>query len=163
MRKDSGFTALELATVIAIVAVIAALTMPPYLKWLRAHRLRGAVINLTADLEMAKIRAIRENRFVVVQFDTDNYKIFVDRGDGFGGDPNWELENADDELIANREMPAGVTIDDAGLSFPTHSNKTRFNGRGIPPDVVGPETILLANAQDSKQITLNRLGNINVQ
>ena len=60
-------------------------------------------------------------------------------------------------------MPAGVTIDEANLSFPTHSKKTRFNGRGIPPDVAGPETILLANAKDSKQIILNRLGNLNVQ
>ena len=163
MRKDSGFSAFELATTIAIVAVITALVMPPYLKWLRAHRLRGAVVNLTADLEMAKVRAIRENRFVVVQFAADNYKIFIDTGDGLGGSPNWEHENADEELVLDRKMPAGVTIDEASLSFPTHSKKTRFNGRGIPPDVVGPETILLANANDSRQITLNRLGNLDVQ
>ena len=29
MRKNTGFTALELATTIAIIAVIAALAMPP--------------------------------------------------------------------------------------------------------------------------------------
>ena len=89
MRKDYGFTALELATTIAIAAVIAALVMPPYLNWLRAQRLRGAVINLTTDLEMAKARAIRENSFVVVQFAADSYKIFLDTGDGLGGPPNW--------------------------------------------------------------------------
>ena len=38
-EKNSGFTALELATTIAIVAVIAALIMPPYLKWNRSRRL----------------------------------------------------------------------------------------------------------------------------
>jgi prepilin-type N-terminal cleavage/methylation domain-containing protein len=55
MQKNSGFTALELATTVAIVAVIAALMMPPYLRWNRTRRLEGAVINLTSDLEMTKI------------------------------------------------------------------------------------------------------------
>ena len=163
MRRESGFSALELATTIAILAVITAVAMPPYVRWLRGHRLRGAVINLTADLEMAKIRAIRENSFVVVQFAADNYRIFIDTSDGLGGDPNWEHEIATDRIVLNRQMPAGVTIDEASLNFPIHSNRTRFNGRGIPPDLVGSETILLANAMGSRQITLNRLGNLNVQ
>ena len=61
MRRNSGFTAYELAVTLAIVAVMATVTMPSFLSWLTAHRLRGAAINLMADMEMAKIRAIREN------------------------------------------------------------------------------------------------------
>ena len=82
MRKNSGFTALELATTIAIIAVVSALAMPPYLRWNRTRRLEGAVVNLTSDLEMAKVRAIRENTFVVVEFGADSYTMFLDRGDG---------------------------------------------------------------------------------
>ena len=78
MRKNSGFTALELATTIAILAVIAALAMPPYLRWNRTRRLEGAVVNLTSDLEMAKMRAIRENTFVVIQFSADSYSIALE-------------------------------------------------------------------------------------
>ena len=59
MRKNSGFTAFELAVTMAIVVIIAAAALPPYLKWLRGYRLRGAVINMMADLEMAKIGIIR--------------------------------------------------------------------------------------------------------
>ena len=92
LRKNSGITALELATTIAIVAVIAALIMPPYLKWNRERRLEGAVTNLTKDLEMAKVRAIRENAFVVVEFNTDRYTMFLDTGDGLGGLPNWNRD-----------------------------------------------------------------------
>jgi prepilin-type N-terminal cleavage/methylation domain-containing protein len=61
MRKNSGFTTYELMMTIAIMAVIAAISMPPYLKWYRSSRLRSAVSNVTADLEMAKTEAIREN------------------------------------------------------------------------------------------------------
>ena len=68
MRRNSGFTLYELWSSMAIIAVIATVTMPPFLSWLTAHRLRGAAINLMADIEMAKIRAIRENTFVAVQF-----------------------------------------------------------------------------------------------
>lgn len=161
-RKNSGFTALELATTIAIVAVVAALVMPPYLKWSRTRRLEGAVVNLTSDLEMAKVRAIRENAFVVVEFHADSYTMFLDTGDGVGGPPNWNRD-ADEQQIFNREMPAGVQIDSGSLSFPTVNDKTRFNGRGIPPDIIALQTVPVLNSANGRQITINRLGFINVQ
>jgi Tfp pilus assembly protein FimT len=162
LQKNSGITALELVTTIAIVAVIAALVMPPYLKWNRAHRLGGAATNLTADLEMAKMRAIRENAFVVVEFGAGNYTIFVDNGEGGGSAADWNHNGA--EIVAqNRDLPSGVQIDTGSLNFPTISDKTRFNGRGLPPDIVAPRGIQLANATNSRLITVNRLGHINVQ
>lgn len=162
MAKDSGITALELITTMAIVVVIASIVMPAYLKWNRNRRLEGAVVNLTSDLEMAKMRAIRENEFVVVEFGPGSYTMFLDTGDGLGGAPNWSLDS--DELrILSREIPAGVQIDTGSLSFPTINNKTRFNGRGIPPDIVGPEDVSVANATKSRLITINRLGFITVQ
>jgi Tfp pilus assembly protein FimT len=155
-------SALELATTIAIVAVIAALIMPPYLRWNRSRRIEGATTNLTADLEMAKVRAIRENTFVVVEFNTDGYTIFVDNGEGGGTAADWNRNGA--EIIAqNRDLPAGVQIDTGSLSFPTINSKTRFNGRGIPPDIVGPEIVSIANTVNSRQITINRLGFISIQ
>ncbi len=162
MQRNSGLTALELATTIAIVAVIAALVMPPYLKWNRARRLEGAVVNLTSDLEMAKIRAIRENAFVVVDFDADSNTMFVDTGDGVGGPPNWN-QDTDERQILNRKMPAGVQIDTGSLSFPTVNDKMRFNARGIPPDLVLPEIIPVANAAKDRQVSINRLGFISIQ
>ena len=161
-RNNAGITALELATTIAIVAVIAALIMPPYLKWNQKRRLQGAVVNLTADLEMANVRAIRENAFVVVEFNADQYTMFVDTGDGMGGLPNWNRD-ADEQQIFNRKMPAGVQIDTGSLSFPVVDVKTRFNSRGIPPDILTPEIIPLANAANGRQISINRLGFIDIQ
>jgi len=162
LRKNSGFTALELATTIAIVAVIAALVMPPYLRWNRAHRLEGAATNLTADLEMAKVRAIRENAFVVIEFNTDSYTIFVDNGEGGGTAADWN-RNGGEIVAQGRDLPTGVQIDTGSLSFPSFNSKTRFNGRGIPPDILGPEIVSIANTINSRLITINRLGFINVQ
>lgn len=162
IRNNSGLTALELAITIAIVAVIASLSMPPYLQWNLTRRLEGAVVNLTSDLEMAKMRAIRENAFVVVDFGTAGYNIFIDTGDGLGGPPNWSYDT-DEQQILDRQMPAGVQIDTGILSFPVVSDKTRFNGRGIPPDIIAPETIAVAGAVNNRQVSINRLGFIDVQ
>jgi Tfp pilus assembly protein FimT len=142
---------------LGIIAIIAALTMPPYLKWSRESRLRGAVSNLTSDLEMARTRAIRDNAHVVIEFFTDGYSIFVDNSE------DWN-QNLGEDILQSRTLPPGVLIDTASLSFPgSDPEKTRFNGRGIPPDVVTPEAIWVENANDSRQITINRLGNIDVQ
>jgi len=161
MKRSAGFSALELATTIAILAVIAALSMPPYLRWNRTRRLEGAVVNLTVDLEMAKLRAIRENAFVVVQFGADSYRMFLDTGDGAGGPPNWNQDTGERQILS-RKMPAGVQIDTGSLSFPTFNDKMRFNARGIPPDILGPEIIPVANAVRGRQVTINRLGFVDV-
>ena len=156
MRKNSGFTVYELAVTIAIISVITALTLPPYLKWWRTSRLQSAVSNMTTDLEMAKTRAIRENASVVIEFYSGSYTIFVDNN------KDWNPNNGED-IVLNRSLPAGVFVDTASLEFPTVNDKIRFNGRGIPFEIVSEEEIQVNQAGNNRKIKINRLGNINVQ
>jgi len=155
MRKNSGFKIYELMVTIAIMALIAAITMPPYLKWFRTSRLRSAVSSFTVDLEMAKTEAIRKNGLVVIEFYSGRYKIFVDS--------NKDWDSSGENILLNRVLPPSVSIDTATLSLPTVNDKVRFNSRGIPADIVTPETIGIIQAGNNRQITINRLGNINVQ
>ncbi len=166
MRKNSGFTAFELAISMAIMVVIAALVLPPYLKWQRDHRLKGAVNNLMGDLEMAKIRAIRENTFVVIRFDPESYTIFLDNGQPGGFAQDWD--STGEFIVKTKELPAGVQFDTAGLTFDNEpltamKNVTRFNGRGLPDRVSTETSIPLKNRSDSRSITINRLGFLKVQ
>ena len=155
MRKNSGFTAFELAVSMAIMVIIAALVLPPYLKWLRGHRLRGAVTNLMADLEMAKIRAIRENALVAVQFCQDRYTIFNE-----DGDTNYTCVTAGRDVYRDRKLPSGVEIDLGDLTFV--NNRTRFNGRGLPDGVTVSQTIPVRNRSSGQEVTINRLGYMQV-
>jgi prepilin-type N-terminal cleavage/methylation domain-containing protein len=155
MRKNLGFTIYELMVTIAIMTIIAAITMPPYLKWWRTSRLRSAVSSFTVDLEMAKTEAIRENNLVVIEFYPGSYKIFVDS--------NKDWNSSGEKILLDRVLPPSVSIDTASLSLPTVNDKFRFNSRGIPADIVTPETIGIIQAGNNRQITINRLGNINVQ
>ena len=156
MRKNSGFTAMELAVCLAIMVIIAAVVLPPYLKWLRGHRLRGAVTNLMADLEMAKIRAIRENSLIAVQFCQDRYTIFNENGD-----TNYTCVTTGREVYRDRRLPSGVEIDLGYLTFA--DNRTRFNGRGLPDGITAGQTIPVKNKTDGQEISLNRLGYRKVQ
>jgi hypothetical protein len=98
----------------------------------------------------------------VVEFNTDSYTIFVDNGEGGGTAADWN-RNGSEIIAQDRDLPTGVQIDTASLSFPSFNSKTRFNGRGIPPDILGPEIVSIANTINGRLITINRLGFINVQ
>ena len=106
---------------------------------------------MMADLEMAKIRAIRENAFVAVQFCQDRYTIFNENGD-----TNYDCDTAGREVYRDRRLPAGVKIDLAELTFA--NNRTRFNGRGLPAGTTAEETIPIHNQTNGQVVTLNRLG-----
>jgi len=160
MRRNSGFTAYELAVTLAIVAIMATVTMPSFLSWLTAHRLRGASINLMADMEMAKIRAIRENTFVAVQFAADKYRIFIDNGSGGGVAGDW-IQNGSERLVIDRPLPAGVTIP---AEITLAQQRVRFTSRGLPADLLNAEELIpLVNRAGRRDIWLNRLGRLWVQ
>ena len=155
MRKNSGFTAYELAVTIAIMSIIASITMPPYLRWWRTYRMQSAVSNLTADIEMAKTRAIRENAFVVIKFNDGSYRIFVDN--------NKDWDPYGEDVLLDRILPAGVSIDTVSLTFSPYNDKLRFNSRGIPSEIVSEDKIRVNQASINREVTINRLGNIHVQ
>jgi type IV fimbrial biogenesis protein FimT len=159
MRNNIGFTLIELLVIIAIIAVLSSLGTPAFLQWRSDAKLRDAVSSLRGDLEMAKLRAMRENEFVTVLFNTGNYLIFIDDGAGAGGvAENWN-QDGDEKILRNRQMPAGVRID---LGNPTFEDKrTRFNGRGR----IGNQGVvkIVNKAGDQRTIDMNnRFGRITV-
>ena len=159
MKKKSGLTSFELAVMLAVLAIIATFVLPPYWTWIKEYRIREAAVTLKVDIEMAKTRAIRENEFVVVQFTTDNYIIFVDDGAGAGGVTQDWILNGEEILIRNRPFTGSVRIDLANTSFT--DNRTRFNGRGR---IGNQGTVTLVNSQgNQRQLEMNnRFGRIDM-
>ncbi len=155
--KNSGFSFYELMVVIAIIAIISAIAIPNMFAWRADAKFRGAMANLKGDLNMAKLMAVKESAFVVVNFYADNYEIFVDNGAG-ANTGNWTLD-ADERRLRNRQLPAGVSIDLAGTDF--NNDRTRFIERGLP-DNLG-KVVVVSSSGDQREIELNRLGRMNVQ
>jgi prepilin-type N-terminal cleavage/methylation domain-containing protein len=78
MRKNSGFTLIELIIVIVVLVILAAVSVPIYLSWLPEYRLRSAADDLYAHLQHAKMQAIRNNKNYAIQFvqATNSYTIY---------------------------------------------------------------------------------------
>jgi len=81
MKKNRGFTLLELMVVIGIFGIMAAVAVPNYLAWLPKYRLNGAARTLSSDLYLARMRSVAENRSFTVTFDVDenSYTIYNDK------------------------------------------------------------------------------------
>ena len=161
MKKQNGFTIYELLTVIGIMAILAAIAIPNMISWRSEAKLRGASNTLRGDLQMAKLRALREKAIVALVFTANGYTIFLDNGVSAG---DWNLD-ADELLLRNRQLPAGVTIA-LPTSLDPPNNRTRFNGRGFPDPATLTGggltgTVTLQNLRGSQmQLTISRLGRI---
>jgi type IV fimbrial biogenesis protein FimT len=159
MQKNFGFSLIELLVIIAILAVLSSLGTPAFLQWRSNAKLRDAVSSLRGDLEMAKLRAIRENEFVTVIFNNNNYLVFIDDGAGAGGvAENW-IRDGNEMILRNRQMPAGVSIDLATTTFV--SNRTRFNGQGRVANQ-GVVTVVNTSGNQRTIDMNNRFGRITV-
>ena len=95
---------------LALAAIVASMAVPSFLTWRSEAKLRSAASVIRGDLEMARSRAMRENNFVAVLFNTTHYLVFIDDGAG-GGNPGDYIRQANERLLRNRQLPAGVTID----------------------------------------------------
>jgi type IV fimbrial biogenesis protein FimT len=132
MKKDAGFTLIELLIVIAVAGILAAIVIPNFLAYREAARIRGAAGNLRADFEMAKLRAIKENTMVGMEFNADSYLVFVDLNDN-------DVLDAGEQVLSNPTYPPGVTM--SATTFP--ASRMEFNPRGVPNGAAG--TVSLVN------------------
>ena len=158
MHKNTGFTLMELMVAIAIIAIAASIAIPNIVGWLPTHRLASASRAILSDLQQARLRAVKENTFVTVQFDTGNerYNVFWDNGDGVGGIPGDGLQNGTERIFKSEEMPASINLDITTFT----DDSVCFSNRGLPPPPFVTSHVKILNSQNiSRRIEVNQTGN----
>jgi len=144
MRKDSGFTLMEIMVVIGIVGILSAIAIPSYIQWMPKHRVGNAARAVMSAVEFARINAIKTNADVTLNFDIDNERLTV--------------VDAGATTLRTRQMPNDVDLQDSGLG-----TAVTFNGHGFS-NATGQVTVV--NTKDatlSRSISLTLGGNASIQ
>jgi prepilin-type N-terminal cleavage/methylation domain-containing protein len=144
MRKNLGFTALELMVVIGLIAILMSIAVPSLIGWLPDYRLRSGTEDIQSALQLARLRAINGNTTATVSFDLGNesYQASV------GG-----------QTFKAGQMPTGVNIFSADFAG---AQQVQFNSKGFSNLAGG--TVEVRNSQGgTRQITVSFTGNSRVE
>jgi prepilin-type N-terminal cleavage/methylation domain-containing protein len=140
LKNRKGFTLAELAVTLSILSIMTAISVPSYISWLPKHRLQTSVRQIYDDMNLAKIRAVKDNTVAVIIFypASNDYEIFLDASDPL----NWAYDGATDTYIRQRtSLEDDVTITGTTLT----ANTCGFNNRGMLPNGAAPGVVRLTN------------------
>lgn len=126
-RNNRGFTLVELMITIAIIGLIAVLSVPNYQRFMHGWRLNGETQQLASALRTARSSAVMKNIDVVFSFDTDDgtYSWFEDEN-GNGNIDNGEYQSSEYDLGDTIEI-AGHTLSSTTMTFGSKGS-TRESG-----------------------------------
>jgi prepilin-type N-terminal cleavage/methylation domain-containing protein len=121
LRRERGVTLIELAVVMAIVAIMALFLAPAIGEWVDNFRIKQTAREIVSTLQLAKMKAIARQLEYNVVFDVDNNTFQQERNDPSLG---WTPEGG------VNKVPRGVDIDTnlASETFQFNPNGTCSNG-----------------------------------
>lgn len=163
-RPASGFTVLEILVVVAVVIILAAISIPLIMNWVAQYRLGIAAQQVADSLQTAKMQAVSKTRRRELLFDVTGNRL------GMEGST----------LV---DLPGGVAFDSGGVTippdpavqmalpvtFPTVDAETglraaAFTGKGLPD--VDPGTVyavFLTNSAGTKSVVVTSAGNVRIR
>lgn len=93
-RRTAGFSMIELLTVITVLGLMVAMSVPAYRSWANSHALRGAAEGIAGELQNLRARAMATGQSQTVHFNM-NYGSYGDyhlhNGSFIGA--KWDLPN----------------------------------------------------------------------
>jgi len=128
MRKQSGFTLIEVMVVVAIVGIVTGIAVAGYLNWKPGYVFRGAVSQVRGDLNRAKMRAVETRRQCRVSFTANGY--ILQDGNRTMNSSHWGRINTNGVFV-NGTPWRTITFDDyPQVSLSSITGNPVFSPRG---------------------------------
>lgn len=143
--RRSGYSLLELMTVVAIIMILSAIAVPNITKAIRVARIRGTAADYANLMQTTRSRAINDDRFYAVYIQpaagnalpiayADIYPMAVNGQSGLGPPPNGHY-NAGPPADPMSTFSPGVVVQPVGLAPNPASLKAAFCA-SCTPDLV---------------------------
>jgi len=117
--RGRGITIIELVMVLAIVVVLVVMVVPNVGSWVQHYRIKGVVRHIVSQMELAKIKALKNNLEYRVYFDTTIATFELQRGNRPAMSSSWIRE------AGPYQLPPQVT-----MSVTFASDAVQFNPHG---------------------------------
>jgi len=161
MKKNSGFTLIEMMIAIAIIAILSAITVPNYITHRNNQKVTRAARSVYSALQAAKMHAIQNNTPINVIFTTGSgsagtFQVFEDVNDS-------NTFDAGDDDILTGQMPSGVTLLSANFAAAVGASSTRFTRLGLTTGANGTVVVDNGNADIRTRVRVNTVGGIRVE
>lgn len=164
MRNQKGFTVIEMAIVMVVIAILAGVSIPVYVGIKPVIRLSGATRQIMEDLMWARMQAINQNNKFIITYD-GNYKYSIlDDNDNNGTSTAGAGESIvtkyfrDDRDKLNPDKICGPYYDVTYSS--SNTNALIFHPRGNASNLT---TITLSNKSGTKTVSVAITGRVKKQ
>jgi len=154
MKRESGFSLMELAFVILIMTALVLISVGGWMSFIPGYRLNAAAGDLQCAIEIAKLKAIRENSVVTVNLSVGTapdpplvtYVAFIDdNGDG--------VQAPGDQTIVTKTFHEGIS------RHGSSDVQVRFNARGFPDDPsIYPRELRIVTDQKGRGVQVTPAG-----
>ena len=144
MQRAAGFTLIETLIVVALAAVMAAISVPQVVAGMERYYINSAGQQVVSTIRAARLQAVTRNEILEVQFDLDTgeYQVFEDGGvTAVGG-----VQRLPTDISFAAGSAAMVEINTNGR-VTTAANITVTNG----------------NAEEDRTITVTTSGRVQLQ
>ena len=132
-RSDLGFSLIEVAVIIMVVAIVTAFVVPQALAWMRLYRLGVGARNVATALQRARFLATSNNTRVAVTI-KGSQVVKIEQYD--------QLASAEAQVKAVIELPTGISIDDSA------PREVAFDGRGVVTPLPAESPTIRVNSTD---------------
>lgn len=133
MRKESGFTIMELMVAIAIIAILSAVATPNMISWRNNTQFNSAIRSVKSAIEETRMNAVKSN--LPARLD------FIDGGRSFKT-LKWDMTANNFGAPRTHRLPPDVILVNSNFT----DDQLQFTGRGMPLSALGG-TLTLKNVK----------------